>query len=102
MALEGDGEPTAGQRPGDTDSPKAMGGASDPWEVRMEPGRATTVIEVSPRSRGGVIAERRGLATHRASERGVASMEEVEVDTAAVRVEKDTPDSPGVIQGQEP
>ena len=39
MALKGDGEPRAGQRPGDPDPPDAMHGASDPWEVRMEPGR---------------------------------------------------------------
>ena len=102
MVLEGDGEPRAGQCPGDTNPPEAMNRTSDSGEVRMNPGPATAVIEVPRGSGGGVIAERRGLAAHRASEGDVPSMGEVEVDSAAVGIENDAVDAPGVIQGQEP
>jgi hypothetical protein len=78
-----------------------VGGASDPWEIRMEPGRATAVIEVPPGSGGRVITKRSGSAALRTSEGGIASMGEPEVDAAPVRVESNAPHPPGVIQSQE-
>ena len=80
MPLEGDGEPRAGQCPGDADPPDAMHGASDPGEMGMEPGRAIAMIEVPPAPGGDVIIERGPAAAFRTSEGGVASMGEPEVD----------------------
>jgi hypothetical protein len=67
----------------------------------MEPGQAIAMIEVPPASVGYVIAERGGSATFRTSEGGVESMGEPDVDVTLLGVERDAPDPPGILQGQE-
>ena len=101
VPLEGDREPGAGQGPRDVDPPDAVGGAIDPWDLRMEPGHAVAVIEVPPAPGGGMVVERGPAAALRAGEGGVATMDEPDVDGALVGIEGDALDPPGLLQGQE-
>ena len=101
MALEGDGEPGAGQGPGDADPADAMHGASDPGELRLEPGPESAMIEVPPTPGGDVIIQGGPAAAFRTPEGGIASMGETDVDPAFLEIESDPFDPPGSLQGQE-
>src|SRR5262249_8792089 len=101
VPLEGEGEPGPGQGPGDMDPPDAVGGAIDPGDLRVQMREAVAVIEVPPTPRGGVVVEGGPAAALRARERGVAPMDEPDVDGALLGVEGDPLDRPGLPRGQE-
>jgi len=59
------------------------------------------MIEVPPAPGGDVIIQGGPAAAFRTPEGGIASMGEADVDPAFLRVESDTFDPPGPLQGQE-
>ena len=100
MSLEGDGEPGAGQGPGNIDPADAMQGANDPGELSLEPSPKSAMIEVPPVPDGDVIMQGGPAAAFRTPEGGITSRGEADVNPAFLGVESNTFDPPGPLQGQ--
>ena len=87
VPLEGGRETGPGQGPRDVAPPDAMDGAIDPGDLRVEPRQAVAVIEMPPTPGGGMVVEWGPAAALRTRERGVATMDELDVDGALLGVE---------------
>ena len=87
VPLEGGGEAGPGQGPRDVAPPDAMDGAIDPGDLRVEPRQAVAVIEMPPTPGGGMVVEWGPAAALRTRERGITTMDELDVDGALLGVE---------------
>ncbi len=101
VVFEGEGEPAAGQGPGEADLVEALLGAVHSGRAGMQPGHAFAVIEVPPLPGRQVIMERRSSATFWASEASIAAMRQPEIDLLFLGVKADAFDPPGVGESQE-
>jgi hypothetical protein len=59
------------------------------------------MIEVPPAPGGDMVIQWGPAAAFRTPERGIASMDKVDVDPAFLGIESDPFDPPGTLQGQE-
>jgi hypothetical protein len=78
-----------------------MDRASDSGDLSLEPSPEAAVIKMPPAPGGGMIIDRGPAAAFGATEEGVGSMDEPDVNTMVRRIENDAVDPPGVWQGQE-